>query len=189
MRAREQRPDDRGQFARSLRLFGRDRRGSALIEFGFVALPLFGLLVAILQTSLTFFAQQTLESTAEKTVRQLMTGNAQKSGLDQAGFRTAVCAELPEFMKCSNVFVDVQVATGGFSTANTAPPTLTFDSKGANNNKWQYKPGGPGEITVVRIMYLWNVQKGPLGFDLSTLSAGRRLLVATAVFKTEPFTS
>jgi hypothetical protein len=31
------------------------------------------------------------------------------------------------------------------------------------------------------------VSKGPLGFDLSTLSNGDRLLIATAVFKTEPY--
>jgi hypothetical protein len=36
-------------------------------------------------------------------------------------------------------------------------------------------------------MYLWDTQKGPLGFDLSTLSGGKRLLIATSVFKTEPY--
>lgn len=37
------------------------------------------------------------------------------------------------------------------------------------------------------MMYLWDTQKGPLGFDLSTLSGGKRLLIATSVFKTEPY--
>ncbi len=36
-------------------------------------------------------------------------------------------------------------------------------------------------------MYVWDVQAGPLGFDLSTLSRGKRLLITTSVFKTENY--
>jgi hypothetical protein len=89
-------------------------------------------------------------------------------------------------MKCANVLVDVQ-KVADFDSANTSAPTITYDSNGNVTNGWTYTPGGAGQITVVRIMYVWDVSKGPLGFDLSTLSNGDRLLVATAVFKTEPF--
>ena len=157
------------------------------MEFALVATPLAALMVAILQTSLTFFAQQNLESVAEKAVRQLVTGQAQKANTTQAQFKTLVCSKLPIFMKCANVYVDVQSATS-FSNANTAPPTLTYDSNGAVTNAWVYSPQGAGAINVVRIMYAWQVGAGPLGFDISTMSSQRRLLVATSVFKTEPYT-
>lgn len=164
----------------------RDRRGGAAMEFGLIAVPLGALMIAILETSLTFFAQQTLESTAEKSVRQLMTGQAQQANMTQAQFKTLVCSKLPVFMKCANVLVDVQSATS-FSGASTASPTITYDASGNINNTWKYTPGGAGAINVAKIMYVWDVQKGPLGFDLSNLSSGDRLLIATAVFKTEPY--
>jgi Flp pilus assembly protein TadG len=173
------------EIPRPLAGLGGDTRGAALIEFAFVVGPLMALMVAILQTSLTYFAQQNLETTAEKSVRQLLTGAAQTNNMSQAQFKTLVCSKLPSFMKCENVIVDVQVASN-FSSANTGVPTLTYDSSGNVNNSWVYQPGIPGQITVARIMYVWDVSKGPLGFDLSTLSVGKRLLISTSVFKTEP---
>ena len=171
---------------RPKRRLARETRGATIIEFGLVVTPLMALLVAILQTSLTFFAQQTLDTTAEKSVRQLQTGSAQSSGMSAAQFKTAVCANLPTFMKCSRVMVDVQVAQT-FSAADTTTPTITFDSSGNPNNAFKYAPGGPNQITIVKIMYVWPVMNGPLGFNIATLSNGARLLMATSVFKTEPY--
>ena len=165
-----------------------DQRGAALVEFAFVVGPMMALLIAVLQTSLTFFAQQNLETAAEKSVRQLLTGNAQASNMTQAQFKALVCSKLPAYMKCANVIVDVQ-AVSAFSSANTGVPTLTYDASGNVNNAWVYQPGAPGQITVARIMYIWDVRKGPLGFDLSTLSTGKRLLMSTSVFKTEAYLS
>ncbi len=165
---------------------GRDTRGSALIEFAFVVGPMMALMIAALQTSLVFFAQQNLETTAEKSVRQLRTGAAQSSNMTQAQFKSLVCTKLPAFMKCANVIVDVQTVDD-FSLAVTGMPTLTYDADGNITNSWVYRPGVPGQITVARIMYLWNTRAGPLGFDLSNLSTRQRLLVSTSVFKTEPY--
>lgn len=162
-----------------------DERGAPLLEFALIALPFFGLLVAILQTSLTFFAQQTLETTAEKAVRPLITGVAQKAGVNQSQFKTSVCQKLPTFMKCSRTSVSVQTVDA-FSNASTGPTTVTYDASGnAQDGSWA--PGQPGKITVVKILYVWDVQSGPLGFDLSTMSGSKRLLVATSVFKTEQY--
>jgi Flp pilus assembly protein TadG len=162
-----------------------DTRGVAIVEFAIVAAPFIALLIAILQTSLVFFVQQNLETTAEKSVRQLMTGEAQKAGMGKAAFKESVCKKLPAFMKCENLMVDVQTAASFGDAAPTAP-VLTMSGNTVTNN-WKYTPGGPGTINVVRVMYVWNVQAGPLGFDLATMSTGQRLLFATAVFKTEPY--
>lgn len=178
----------RFRLAKPLKRLGRDQRGAALIEFAFVIGPFIALIIAVLQTSLTYFAQQNLETAAEKSVRQLLTGAAQNSNMTQSQFKALVCSKLPTFMKCANLIVDVQIASN-FSAANTGVPTLTYDSNGNVNNNWGYSPGVPGQITVARIMYIWDVSKGPLGFDLSTLSSGKRLLISTSVFKTEPYTS
>lgn len=163
-----------------------DRRGATLVEFAFVAGPFLALLIAIFQVSLTFFTQQNLETAAEKAVRQMLTGQAQTNNMTQAQFKSLVCSKLPAFMKCANVMVDVQVADK-FADADIGTPTLRFDSSGNITNAWVYQPGVPGQITVARIMYVWDTAKGPLGFDLSTMSGGKRLLMSTSVFKTEPY--
>ena len=165
---------------------GRDTSGATLVEFTFVVGPLMALLVATAQVSLTFFAQQSLETTAEKATRQLLTGAAQNSNMSKAQFKELVCSKLPAFMKCANVIVDVQAASN-FASATTGVPTLTYDSNGNITNNWVYQPGAAGQITVARIMYIWSVRQGPLGFDLSTMSNGKRLLMSTSVFKTEPY--
>jgi Flp pilus assembly protein TadG len=169
-----------------LRNFVNDRRGSVVVEFALVVTPLIALMLAILQTSFVYFAQQNLETTLEKSVRQLVTGTAQKAGLNQAAFRTSVCSNLPNFLQCDNVMIDVRTVAA-FSGASVSKPTLTFDADGKVTNTWNYQPGTEGSITVVTIMYIWATQKGPMSFDLSTMSGNRRLLHATSVFKVEPY--
>lgn len=161
-------------------------RGAAAVEFALISVPFAALMVAILQTSLTFFTQQNLETAAEKSVRALMIGKMQSGGKTQQDFKQMLCAELPDFMKCNNVMIDVRSANT-FAEISTDLPKLTLDKDGKVTNAWAYSPGGAGSINIVRVMYIWDVQSGPLGFDLSTMSSGKRLLYATSVFKTEPY--
>ncbi|MBB4154243.1 Flp pilus assembly protein TadG [Sphingomonas jinjuensis] len=159
-----------------------DKSGATIVEFAIVSIPFFALLIAILQTSLVFFAQQALDTASEKAVRILVTGSAQKSGMTAAQFKTQACTSLPTFMQCANLIVDVQSAAQ-FSSIDTSTPTITYDSSGKPVSA--FDPGDSSEITIVRLMYIWNVAPGPLGFDLSTLSRGKRLMVSTQVFKSE----
>src|SRR5580658_9287534 len=59
-----------------LRAFAKDERAAAAVEFSLVALPLLGLLLAALQLSVIFFAEQVLQSAATDAGRELMTGQA-----------------------------------------------------------------------------------------------------------------
>jgi hypothetical protein len=40
---------------------------------------------------------------------------------------------------------------------------------------------------VVQVLYQWPIVLGPLGFNLSNLANGNRLLVSSNVFKREPY--
>lgn len=165
-----------------------DRSGVTIIEFALVAAPLAAFMVAILQISLVFFAQQNLETTAEKAAREMLTGQVQQAGMSTTQFRTLVCSKLTFFMSCSNVMIDVR-NVANFSDISTALPTITYDTNGNINNAWVYSPGGAGTVNIVRIMYVWNVSPGPLGFNIATIRGNQRLLVATSIFKTEPYNS
>ncbi|HET8612137.1 MAG TPA: TadE/TadG family type IV pilus assembly protein, partial [Sphingomonas sp.] len=54
-----------GLLARRLARLRGDSRGASIVEFAIVAAPFLALLIAIVETSLVFFAQQGLETTAE----------------------------------------------------------------------------------------------------------------------------
>jgi Flp pilus assembly protein TadG len=166
--------------------FARREDGAAALEFAIVAAPFIALILATLQTSLAFFAGQVLESAANDASRIILTGSAQSSNMGQAGFANAVCSKIEALFSCGKLMIDVQTATS-FGSANTGAPTLTFDSKGNVTNTWQYNPGNPGDIVIMRLMYQWPVFTGPLGLGLSNEKNGNLLLVATAAFKNEPY--
>ena len=74
-----------------LRRFGRNRRGSAAVEFALVAPVFFALLFAIIETAIVFFAGQVLETVTQDSARLIMTGQAQTAAYTQAQFKTNVC--------------------------------------------------------------------------------------------------
>ena len=163
-----------------------DRRGATALEFALVAAPLIALLLATLETSLLYFAQQGIETATEVAARSIMTGATQKSGATQTQFQQSVCSALPPYMNCANLMIDVETYSS-FSTVNTAIPTITFNKQGQVSNSFGYNTGGPSAIVTVRLMYLWPVPPGPLHFNLSNVSNGQYLLTALSVAKTEPY--
>jgi Flp pilus assembly protein TadG len=164
----------------------RSDSGATAVEFGLVAAPFLALLMALFQTALVFFAGRVLDETTEEASRYIMTGQAQTAGMTQSGFANWVCGQTFALFTCNKFMINIQNYSS-FSSASTATPTLTFNSSGAVTNTWSYNTGNPGDIVVVQVMYQWPIVLGPLGFSLSNLSNGNRLLMSTAVFKNEPF--
>ena len=171
---------------RSAADFARSDSGATVVEFALVAAPFLALLVALFQTALVFFAGRVLDETTEQASRYIMTGQAQNSNMTAANFATWVCGQTFALFTCSNFMINVQNYSD-FASAGTDAPTLTFNSQGAVTNTFNYNTGNPGDIVVVQVMYQWPIVLGPLGFNLSNLSNGNRLLLSTAVFKNEPY--
>ena len=171
---------------RSAEGFAGSTSGATAVEFALVAAPFMAMLMALFQTALVFFASRVLDETTEMASRYILTGQAQQSNMTQAGFKTYVCGQTFALFNCNNFMINVQ-AYSSFSSASTSNPTLTYDGKGNVNNTWSYNTGNPGDIVVVQVMYQWPIVLGPLGFTLSNMGNGNRLLVSTAVFKNEPY--
>ncbi|MBR0901808.1 TadE/TadG family type IV pilus assembly protein [Bradyrhizobium liaoningense] len=165
--------------------FALDSRGATAVEFALIAAPFLALIIALVQTFLVFFAQQMLESVVRQSGRLVMTGQVQSAQMTQAVFKQKVCDQIVILFNCTGLMVDMQVATS-WTSANTGMPTLTFDSTGKITNTWQYNPGDAGDIVVLRVMYVWPVVLGPLGFNLSNLTNGNRLIMSSAAFQNEP---
>jgi Flp pilus assembly protein TadG len=175
----------RSKLTTSARRFARAQNGAAAVEFALVAAPFLALVFAIIETALVFFAGQTLESAATDTARLIMTGQAQTSGYSKDDFKTAVCNRLAGgLFDCSNgVYVDVKTYTS-FTSITSAPPITNGQLDTSNMN---YTPGVAGDIVVVRLYYQWPVFVSMFGDNLSNLNGNKRLLVATSVFRNEPF--
>jgi Flp pilus assembly protein TadG len=165
--------------------FAADNKGATAVEFALVAAPFLALVIALIQTFLVFFAQQLLESVVRQSARLVMTGQVQSAQMSQAAFKQKVCDQIVILFNCNDLMVDMQVANS-WSTANTGMPSLAFNAAGAVTNTWQYDPGDSGDIVVLRVMYQWPVFLGPLGFNLSNLSNGNRLIMSSAAFQNEP---
>jgi Flp pilus assembly protein TadG len=174
-----------------LAAFIRDRRGATAVEFALIAAPFLALLVAIIQTFLVFFAQELLEAAVMQASRQIMTGQTQSqtsgdsNAVAMAAFHQTVCNNVSILFTCTGLMVDVEVATS-WSVANTAAPVLTYNGSGQVTNTWQFTPGNAGDIVIVKVIYLWPVFLGPLGFNLANQANGTRMIMATAAFQNEP---
>jgi Flp pilus assembly protein TadG len=182
-----------------LRRFRRSRRASAAVEFALVAPVFFALLFAIIETSIIFFADQVLETITQDSARLIETGQAQTGQVmingvaacaaapcTQMEFQTYVCSQVPALLfTCpgtNGIFIDVE-SYPAFSNVNIANQI----SGGTFTNNMQYSTGGPGDIVVVRLFYQWPQYVTGLGYNITNLTGNKRLLVATAVLKNEPY--
>jgi Flp pilus assembly protein TadG len=176
------------------RRFLADEHGATAVEFALVAAPFLALIVGIIQTFLVLFASQLLETVVTQSSRQILTNQAQTAGLSQSQFATQVCDQVRILFNCSDLMIDVETYSSfsgtntgtAFPQTNSTLPALTFNAQGQVTNTWQYSPGATGDVVVVRVMYQWPVFGGPLGFNLSNLPNGNRLIMAAAAFQNEP---
>jgi Flp pilus assembly protein TadG len=172
---------------RTMQLFGRFRRakkGSAAVEFAMLAIPFFLLLYAVIDTSLVYFATQTLENGVSTAARQIRTGQAQAANMTQQQFRTMICNQITMLLACdAHLGIDVRKFT---SFGNVAVPAA-LDANGNLTGNYQFNMGAAGDIVVVRAFYAWPVLTPNFGQSLVNMSNNSRLLTAAMAFKNEPF--
>jgi Flp pilus assembly protein TadG len=168
-----------------LRRFVRCQDGVAAIEFGMVAAPFLAMLFAIAETSLIFFAGQTLETATADSGRMLMTGEANAFNADQ--FKTEVCKRLHGmFGNVTNCKANLTVEVFNFGKSfSPKPPAPTLNELGKLPDS--YQPPKASCVMMVRVMYQWSVYVTLEGLNLSNIAPGKRLLSATSVFRTEPY--
>lgn len=167
-----------------IRRFRRNDEGVAAVEFAFVAGPFLFLLFAIIEVAMVFFAGQVLETATSSASRLILTGQAQQQNFDRTAFKNEICRQTNVLMDCGGIGVDVRTYAS-FNAANQTRPT---DSSGAvNYGSMTYNAGAGGDIVVVRVVYQWPVLMPSFGMQVGDLPNGKRLLMATAAFRNEPF--
>ena len=169
--------------ARGPRALVRRQDGNAAVEFALVAAPFFALLIAILETALVFFAQQVLQTATTEASRLIMTGQAQSGAMTATQFQQAVCNDTAVLFSCSGIYVNVQT----FSSFSSVSQLNPLSNGNFNSAAMNYSIGTQGDIELVQVFYEWPVLTGPLSFNISNMNGNSRLLMATAVFRNEPY--
>jgi Flp pilus assembly pilin Flp len=183
--------------SRLLRRFGKDSRGVTTIEFAFVAMPFFVLVMGIMTIGTQFLAMHSLENGVANASRKIRTGEAQTQGLTLGTFRQAICDAAGSVIPCnSNLVVHVRSATTFVGL--TPPPSCTTSSgslapaSGSMNDLLSASTGQENMKVLVTACYHWQAGAGFWQVIWNLLSPtprtqGQMILSAAAVFQTEPY--
>ncbi|MBJ6988802.1 MULTISPECIES: TadE/TadG family type IV pilus assembly protein [unclassified Devosia] len=164
----------------------RDTRGATAVEFALLAIPFFGLIAAILQTSLVFISSQVLESAVIDASRYVRIGEAQKQGT--AEYKKQICDRLYGlFGDCQDMHLRVDTIQTFKSTAPTIPVDITCPAECDWTTPETWAPGGASSVVMVQAYFRYPVPI-PLGpLSIANLADGTRLIGSTFVFMNEPF--
>ncbi len=175
---------------RRLAIFKRFRRnddGATAIEFGFVALPFFALMFAIIETAMMFWSSQVLEEAVSTSARKILTGEHQtlypNPTIAGTKLKEAVCARVVAIFDCNAaVKIDVQTFT---SYANAQANSVNAGAM--DTSTFAFNPVGPNQITLVRAAMEYSLLFPSFNNSMANLTSGKRAIVASIAFRTEPY--
>lgn len=166
--------------SRKLNIFRRfvhHDKGATAVEFSMVAIPFLGMMFAIAETGLIFFAGQALETAATDSARKILTGQA--NGWTPDKFKEEVCSHVFGLFDCNKIQINVK-AYPSFGAADMKTP---IDADG--NIVSEFNAGQPGDVVIARLMYEWPIAIPMLKLD--DRPGYKRLLMATVAFRNEPY--
>ncbi len=173
---------------RALRRWRRDRRGSAAVEFAFIAPMFFGLLFAIFEIGLTFLAGTVLENGLQQSARKMYTHEAADTNMTQQQFIAELCGYVSMLMDCSQLRVNVSITPAGSPITILNP--IDKDGKFVDSFNYQNPNPNTAETVVVSAFYQWPLLLTQLGYSMANIDAstanGKYLLASMAAFRVEP---
>lgn len=170
----------------------RDERGATAVEFGLVAVPFFALIFVIVEAGINFYAASSLDNALRISTRDIQTGSAQASGINQEQFRAGLCSRLPPFMACDRVKLDVRPVrlTGLGAYMGKSADGLPGDLKpiSPDEDTGDYCVGRPGDYMLARALFeLPNVTGMAISRKVSGTNGDVYVVDAARVFRNEPF--
>ena len=172
-----------------LRRFGKAKDGVAAVEFGFVAIPFFLLLIGSLEVAMMGFAQTSLDFAVSETGRQIRTGRAQQGGMTAGQIKQQLCDNATRFivLDCDgSLYLDVDRYDSYMDAAQGVASPI--DANGQfQSGGFGYNPGASSEIVVVRAYYRWQVITPLFQAVFANNKGGDRVMVSTMMFRNEPF--
>lgn len=168
-------------------------------------MPFFVILFASVETFVAFTGEQLIASATDTMARKLRTGQitfqqGRPSDLTNEEFRTAFCKEISVMISCSGteastpakLFIDVRSVSSFSNLPETMKRTGGAGSD-VSTAGFDFKPGGPGTINMIRVYYRWTVMTDLVRPYVTNLRpAGSSmpndyLMVATSTYQAESY--
>lgn len=170
-----------------LKRFARARRGSVAIEFAALAIPFSVLVFAILESSISFAAQQLMSNVTDDVARQFRTGQLKSSDMTPQKLREIICDRLEIVVSsdCPGLEIDLR----RYDTfAEAAQQRIRFTEDGdIDTTGFTVQPGQSLSKNQLRVFYRWPVMTDFLRKQMSNLKDGNTLHFATVTWQNEPF--
>ncbi len=167
--------------------FGRNRDGAAAIEFAALAIPFSLLVFAILESCISFAAQQVLANATDDIARQLRTGQVKAADVTESSLKTMICDRIDIIVSsgCPGLEVDLRE----FDTfAEAAAVRINIGSDGdIDTSDFDVDPGPSLSKNMLRVFYRWPVITDFMRKSMSNLKDNKTLHFATATWQNEPF--
>ncbi|MER9303554.1 pilus assembly protein [Mesorhizobium sp. M0293] len=170
--------------------FLRDRRGATAIEFAILSVPFALLVFAILESCISFAAQEVMANITDDVARQLRTGQLKAATVTEDGLKTTICNKLQIIVAqdCKlQLLVDLrQYAT--FADAALAGFKIKDNdvklTNGTTEQNFVVTAGAAESRNMLRVFYKW-----PIMTDLLAQSMGgnKTLHFASVTWQNEPF--
>ena len=171
--------------------FRRDRDGATAIEFGLLAVPFCLLLFAILESCISFAAQQVMSNITDDIAREIRTGRLLAAHINATSLRTRICTRLEIVVAkdCPGLVIDLRDFTTFAAAAAAAPIKLTGTgaSQDIDTTGFDVRAGGAKTRNMLRVFYRWPVMTDFMRLSMSNIRQRQTLLFATATWMNEPF--
>jgi Flp pilus assembly protein TadG len=146
----------------------RPRSSSRCWRFPFVLLSF-----AILETTVSFTAQQVLSNAADQISREIRTGQLTLSNTTKQEFRDKICSEISVIVgsACSGLLWDLNT----YPTFADVPKKIPRSPDGdIDSTNFGYEPGDESAIVSLRIFYRWPALTDVMQPTMANLPERRR---------------
>lgn len=186
------------------RRLARSRDGAAAIEFAILAIPYFLIIFATLETFVAYTAEQIVSNAVNVMAREVRTGNiTYKLGRDtdmtKEQFRVAFCDQISVVIACSateasapqKLYLDVETLPTFKAIADKVGVPRTGGAySDLDTGAFNFAPGGPDTINLLRAYYRWDVTLDLLRSITHIRPDSQTqqfLIIATTAFRNEKY--
>ncbi len=182
------------------RKFLKDQRGTAAIEFAFVAPLIFAVILSGFESGLMFTKVQFVEMAIEDVTREIYTGQVLNQELTREDVIQRICYKIEVVQQCNgNVTLQIE-RLNTYSLDNISERTCIHSGETLSNEDLPaYQTTNGGELVFLRVCITtdvvvdgleWMTFYGTnLALRLPRTSEGKYAIFASAVFRNEPFTN
>jgi Flp pilus assembly protein TadG len=176
-----------GRLSRSVKRFISNRDASTAIEFTALAIPFAMLVFAILESCISFAAQEVLTNATDDIARQLRTGQLRAADVNETSLKKLICDRLDIVVAkgCPDLVVDLREFPT-FAAAAAIKIKLTTD-KDIDTTGFDVKPGKALTKNMLRVFYKWPVITDFMRKAMSNLKDNKTLHFASVTWQNEPF--